>query len=274
MNEENLLLFQDSLKMRNYSESTIKSYKSSINKFFQWNADNLKLTKDLLYNYFNHLTNCQNSYSHIKNSIISLKLYADMILGMSFNIDFLKNLKRPEKLPTTLSIEEVKKILTSIENLKHKAVLSLIYSCGLRISECIKLKIEDFDFSKMRIKITQSDGNVDRYVRPTSKLTDLLKEYFNVYQPATNFFQGRFKDEFSPKSIQNILKSALEKASINKNITVHSLRHSFATHLVEQGVDIRIIQKILGHKDIRTTQKYQYISSVNISNIFNPFESF
>ena len=126
----------------------------------------------------------------------------------------------------------------------------------------------------MLIKIVQGNGKKDRYVQLSPKLLELLREYYKEYKPSNHLFQGQFKDEYSPKSIQNILRSALIKCKINKRITVHSLRHSFATHLIEQGTDIRIVQEILGHKDIRTTQIYTHISSVKISKIKNPFDSF
>jgi site-specific recombinase XerD len=184
----------------------------------------------------------------------------------------LSGIKRPKKLPDVLSLEEVKQIIDSIDNLKHKTIISLIYSCGLRISECINLKSSDIDSKRMLIKIVQSKGNKDRYLQLSPKLLELLRIYFKSYNPNENLFQGQFRDEYSARSIQNILKRALHKCNIKKRITVHSLRHSFATHLLEQGTDIRIIQEILGHKDIRTTQIYTHISKTKLSQIKNPFD--
>jgi site-specific recombinase XerD len=126
----------------------------------------------------------------------------------------------------------------------------------------------------MLIKIVQGKGKKDRLVQLSPKLLDLLRDYYKEYKPKVHLFQGQSKDEYSARSIQKILKKALEKCKIKKRITVHSLRHSFATHLVEQGTDIRIIQEILGHKDIRTTQIYTHISSASISKVNNPFDSF
>jgi len=125
----------------------------------------------------------------------------------------------------------------------------------------------------MLIKVVQSKGKKDRYVQLSPKLLELLRIYYKSYKRKENLFQCQFNHKYSARSIQTILKRALNKCKIKKRITVHSLRHSFATHLVEQGTDIRIIQEILGHKDIRTTQIYTHISSANISKVKNPFDS-
>jgi integrase/recombinase XerD len=273
MNNEQLMLFRKILYVRNYSESTIRNYNNALIQFKKWNYRGLHLEKDLLFKYVEHLRSLDKSYSYIKNAAMALKLYSELVLGKILKNDYLKGIKRKSTLPNVLSIEEVKNVIESVENIKHKAILSLIYSCGLRISECINLKISDIDSSRMLIKIAQSKGKKDRYVQLSPKLLELLRIYYKSYKPNEHLFQGQFKDEYSARSIQNILKRALYKCNIKKRITVHSLRHSFATHLIEQGTDIRIIQEILGHKDIRTTQIYTHISSANISKVKNPFDS-
>lgn len=274
MNDEQLLLFRKILNIRNYSESTILSYNNALIQFKKWNYSGAKLDKDLLFKYVEYLSAYDKSYSYIKNSIMALKLYSELVLGRILKNDYLKRIKRKSTLPDVLSIEEIKQVLDSIDNLKHKAIISLIYSCGLRISECINLKNIDIDSKRMLIKIVQGKGKKDRLVQLSPKLLDLLRDYYKEYKPKVHLFQGQSKDEYSARSIQKILKKALEKCNIKKRITVHSLRHSFATHLVEQGTDIRIIQEILGHKDIRTTQIYTHISSASISKVNNPFDSF
>lgn len=274
MNEEQLLLFRKILNIRNYSERTILCYNNALIQFNKWNYSGLELDKDLLFNYVEFLRAYYRSYSYIKNSVMALRLFSELVLGKNLKNNYLKGIKRKSTLPDVLSIEEVKQLLDSISNLKHKAIIALIYSCGLRISECINLKSTDIDSKRMVIKIVQGKGKKDRLVQLSPKLLDLLRDYYKQYKPNGRLFQGQFKDEYSARSIQQILKKALERCNIKKNITVHSLRHSFATHLVEQGTDIRIIQEILGHKDIRTTQIYTQISSANISKINNPFDSF
>ena len=274
MNEEQLLLFRKILNIRNYSESTVDNYSNALIQFNKWHKSGIELDKNILFNYVEYMKAFDKSYSYIKNSIMALRLFSELVLGKKLNNDYLKGIKRKSKLPDVLGIEEVKRVLDSIDNIKHKAIISLIYSCGLRISECINLKISDIDSSRMLIKIVQGKGKKDRYVQLSTKLLLLLREYYKEYKPKDHLFQGQFKDEYSAKSIQNVLKRALIKCHITKQITVHSLRHSFATHLIEQGTDIRIVQEILGHKDIRTTQIYTHISSARISKVNNPFDTF
>jgi integrase/recombinase XerD len=273
MNNEQLLIFREILIMRNYSDNTIKNYNNALQQFRKWNFDDTIIDKDLLLKYVEYLRSKDKSYSYIRNSVISLKLYSDLILGKKLHNDSLSYIKKKSNLPDILSLEEVKKVLDSLENLKHKAIISLIYSCGLRISECIKLKLSDIDSSRMLIRINQGKSKKDRFVQLSPKLLELLNGYVKIYKPKENLFKGQNKNEYSAKSIQVVLKRAVSKCNINKKITVRSLRHSFATHLVEQGIDIRIIQKILGHKDIRTTQIYTHISSANLSKINNPFDT-
>jgi len=273
MTEENLILFRKILKIRNYSESTLDSYTNSLIQFSKWNIQNRVISKDLLFEYVEFLRDRNRSYSYIKNGIMALRLFSELITGKTLNNNFLRNMKRSSKLPDVLSESEVKSVIDSIINLKHKAIISMIYSCGLRISECIKLRVTDIDSERMMVKIRESKGKKDRYVPLSMKMLDLLRQYYKKFKPGLYLFAGQKKPQYSPKSIQNILKKALSVCGITKQITVHSLRHSFATHLVEQGTDIRIIMEILGHKDIRTTQIYTHISSSNISKIRNPFDS-
>jgi site-specific recombinase XerD len=273
MQEDHITLFLELLNIRNYSESTVKSYYNFLVQFHTWNQSRSELNENLLFNYVEYLKSLDKSYSFIKNSIISLTLFSELVLKQKLKRDCFKKIKRQSKLPVVLSLAEVKQIIDSIDNTKHKAFISLIYSCGLKISECINLKLSDIDSSRMLIKIVQGKGRKERYVQLSQKLLLLLREYNKDYKPKVNLFQGQFKNEYSARSIQNALKKAVQKCRIAKKITVHTLRHSFGTHLVEQGVDIRIIQEILGHQDIRTTQIYTHISSANISSIKNPFDS-
>ena len=273
MSDEELHLFRKVLKIRNYSESTIISYSNSLIQFKKWNKDNSILNKELLFEYVEFLTDAKRSYSYIKNGIIALRLYSELILGKTLKNNFLRNIKRYTKLPDVLSINEIKLIIDSITNLKHKTAISIIYSCGLRISECINIKISDIDSNRMMIKIREAKGKKDRFVPLSSKMLSMLRKYYKEYEPKDYLFEGQNNVKYSPRSIQNVLKKALNICKIHKNISVHSLRHSFATHLVEQGIDIRVIQELLGHQDIRTTQIYTHISSTKLSQIKNPFDN-
>lgn len=205
---------------------------------------------------------------------MALKLYSEIVLGVKLNSNFLSGYRKERKMPDVLSIEEIKLVIQSIENLKHRTIISLIYSYGLRISECVKIKIRDIDSTRMMIKVLQSKGNKDRYVPLSNKMLILLREYYKEYKPKEYLFEGQIEKFYSVRSIQSILKSAISKTKIKKKISVHSLRHSYATHLLEQGTDISLIQKLLGHKDIKTTLLYTQISQSQISKIKNPFDSF
>jgi site-specific recombinase XerD len=270
MNNEKIVLFRKILKIRGYSQSSIDNYISAVEKYIRKNG--FDFSEQLLIKYFYDLRSNNYSTSTVKLSLMACKLFIKLIEGWNFNNSLLKGLKNEHKLPVVLSKSEVKAMILSTKNLKHKAILSLIYSCGLRVSECINLKLTDIDSNRMMIRIKQSKGAKDRYVPLSNSLLLLLREYYKKYNPAIYLFNGQNKNQYSAKSIQNIVKSATNMLGIDKHVTPHTLRHSFATHLLEQGTDIRIIQEILGHKDIRTTEIYTHVSKILVSNIKNPFD--
>lgn len=164
-------------------------------------------------------------------------------------------------------------MLNSIQNIKHKAILLLIYSAGLRLSEVIEMKLTDIDSKRMLIRIAQSKGKKDRYIMLSNKLLIILREYYKEYRPKEYLFEGQKGGKYSARSVQAIFKEALIKSNINKKASVHILRHSFATHLLEAGTDIRMIQQLLGHCSIKTTQIYTQVSSSNIAKVISPYDS-
>ncbi|WP_231465311.1 tyrosine-type recombinase/integrase [Pedobacter sp. Leaf132] len=159
-----------------------------------------------------------------------------------------------------------------MRNLKHKAILSTLYGCGLRLSEVIDLKIEDIDSESEVINIRQAKGNKDRQVMLPKSLLPLLRAYFKIYLPSNYLFEGQAKVKYSPRSVQAILKQAALNAKINKVVSPHVLRHSFATHLLENGTDIRYIQKLLGHNNLTTTQIYTHITDVAKNKVISPLD--
>lgn len=266
-------MLREVLSLRNYAPQTIKIYLKAV---IQYNSFSGLLipTQDSLSNFAVHLKEKKLSFSHIKNSVMAVKLYSEVIFKQNLASDFLRDYRKERKLPDVLSIEEIKSIIEKIDNLKHKTIISLIYSCGLRLSECVNVKISDMDFKQMLIKVVQSKGNKDRFLPLSNKMLLLLREYYKEYKPKEFLFEGQIQKYYSARSIQVILKTALAKSNIKKSISVHSLRHSYATHLLEQGTDISIIQKLLGHKDIKTTLLYTQISKTQLTKINNPFDSF
>jgi len=182
---------------------------------------------------------------------------------------------RPRKetfLPEVLSQEEVVKILNATENLKHKAILMTIYSAGLRISEAINLKIKDIDSGRMQIRVEQGKGKKDRYTLLGNKTLEVLRKYFVQFKPEVWIFEGQKGERYSTSSIKSILRESVHKAGIKKHITVHTLRHSFATHLLEAGTDLRYIQSLLGHSSSKTTEIYTHITTKGFDQIKSPLD--
>lgn len=187
------------------------------------------------------------------------------------------NIERPRKerrLPEVLSLADVKAIMDHTTNLKHKTLLALLYSGGLRIGEAINLKVTDIDSKRMLIHIKMAKGKKDRHTLLSPMFLTLLREYYKAYKPKVYLFEGQFEGLYSAKSAQQVLKKSLRLAGIhNRRITLHTLRHSFATHLLENGTDLRYIQTLLGHSSPKTTMIYTHVSSTSIQKIKNPFDS-
>ena len=162
-------------------------------------------------------------------------------------------------MPVVLSEEDIVKIFKSMTNLKHKAILMVIYSAGLRISECINLRLKDVDSARMQIRIEQSKGKKDRYTLLSSKTLDVLRLYFKAYKPKEFLFEGQYGGTYSTTSIQTFFREIVKRVGITKKVTVHSLRHSFATHLLENGTNLRYIQSLLGHSSSKTTEVYDTV---------------
>ena len=175
-------------------------------------------------------------------------------------------------LPTVLSEQEIQLIFSNIKNLKHKAILSLIYSSGIRIGEALNLTINDLDSDRMLISIRRGKGEKDRMVPMASNVLKLLRVYYKEYKPVNYLFNGNDNGSYSATSVRNVLKRAVYKSNIKKNVTPHTLRHSYATHLLEKGTDLRYIQVILGHSSVKTTEIYTHVSTKNLQAIKSPIE--
>lgn len=265
------------LHIKNYAPQTEKAYLHHLTLFLDYikKAKVSDVNSKVLLDYFNNLKQEKLfSYSSMKQSLAAIRfLYLD-VLKKEIDFDFFIKMKKPNSLPNVLTVNDVKKIISSIDNLKHKAIISTIYSCGLRISEAVNLEIKDIDSSAMTVKIVNAKGKNDRYVMLSPKLLELLRDYFIEYKPKKYLFVGQFGDCYSPRSIQQIFNKAVKIAGIKKRVTVHSLRHSFASHLLDNGTDIRFIQELLGHKHLSTTQIYTHINPVSVKKIKSPFDSF
>lgn len=267
--------FSSTLKARKYSRKTISQYLRNAHALREHaGKDASSLTPDDVKKYLSYLADCGASASTINVAISAFELFLpglkDAMPG--------HQLKRPSKdkvLPVVLSIHEVKVILSSTTNLKHKTMLSLIYSAGLRVAEAATLKIADIDRHRRQITVRRGKGRKDRVTLLSSSFVALLERYLAEYSPREWLFEGQDpREHISVRSIQHVFAAACTRAGIIKKATVHSLRHSFATHLLEQGTDIRYIQELLGHKSPATTMVYTHVSTVSFRNIVNPLDSF
>ena len=274
MNKEYIPRYKDQLEIKRHAQSTVGTYISQIKIFLSYvNIDAGLVSVDDIEKYIKKLvTEDAIAFSTQKSVLGTIRLFYTLVFDRKIEIDYLYPDRQEYKLPNILSQIEVKNILNSIVNTKHKAMLSLIYSGGLRISELLNLKVADIDSKRMRIRISGSKNNRDREVMLSEKILVLLRKYVKEYQPKDYLFEGQKGGSYSARSVQEVLKKALKKAKIKKHATVHTLRHSFATHLIENGTDIRIVQELLGHKNIKTTQLYTHITDQTKIKVKSPFD--
>lgn len=271
-----LISYEACLRRNRYSEATIKTYRESLQQFLKFcgsialselaNADLERFNTE--YIIANKL-----SASYQNQVINAVKLFAKVQLNQHLDPEIIRRPRTSKPLPNVLSKEEVKAILEAPRNLKHRMMLSLIYACGLRRSELIQLKPSDILSNRGLVHIKQAKGKKDRVVPISEKLIIQLRDYYKLFRPQVWLFEGQVPGErYSETSLQLVLKQALHKSKITKPVTLHWLRHSFATHLLEQGTDLRYIQEILGHSSSRTTEIYTHVSNHSIQHIKSPFD--
>ncbi len=264
------------LNQKRYSINTVHAYVSSFKRFVQFfkGKDISMLSDEEVKKYLIHLVDIEKvSPASQKQAINAIKFYYEKVLRRPVKHYMYSRPKKEKKLPVILSEEETARILLSPRNLKHRTILTVIYPAGLRLSELLNLKISDIDFNRMLIHVVSGKGKKDRYTILSPKLTDMLEKYIYAYRPSEYLFEGQSGGRYSPKSVQNIMKRAVLNAGITKHATVHSLRHSFATHLLENGTDLRYIQELLGHASSRTTEIYTHVSKKSIGRIKSPLDN-
>lgn len=265
---------QKLLELR-YSESTFKTYKQSFEEFLNfYNDEDLeKISEEKIIEYLRYLVNVRKISISVQNSAINaIKFYYEKVLGGKRTFYHLDRPRSEKQLPLVMSEQQVEDLLNSIENLKHKAILMTIYSGGLRIGEAINLKVRDIDSKRMQIRIEQAKGKKDRYTLLSVKTLEILKKYFLAFKPQHWLFEGQNGGQYSEKSIQLVFHKAKEAAKIQKKVTVHTLRHSFGTHLLENGTDLRYIQVLLGHSSVKTTEIYTHVTTKGFDQIVSPLD--
>ncbi|TNJ42477.1 tyrosine-type recombinase/integrase [Tamlana fucoidanivorans] len=278
ISEENKTMirnFVSYLRGKRYSKSTVKTYFTFVADFFQY-ANHIPITdltnRDVELFLENVFVPRQYSISSQRQFISAMKLF--LKFNTSTQIDELHLIRptRSKLLPTVLSIEEVVEMLRCTKNLKHRAILALIYSAGLRISELLNLQLAHIDIDRRQIYVKNSKGRKDRTIILAESFLPVFKNYFHTYKPEFYFAEGQPRQRYSAESVRAFLRRSCRLARISKRVTPHTLRHSYATHLLENGIDLRYIQELLGHAKPETTMIYTHVSRKDLLNIQSPLD--
>jgi integrase/recombinase XerD len=276
---QRLRAVQDRLRLKGYSERTGESYCLHLVEYFgmigsKYNPDNVSreiIEKYLLWRL--DMKKC--SESDLNSHINAIKFYYEQTMGKERMLFELPRPKKPQKLPMVLGEIELGRLFRALPNVKHKALLVCAFSCGLRVSETVSLKISDIDSDRMQVFIDRSKGKKDRYVMLSPLLLDILRAYLKMHRPRPEkyLFEGAYAGTpYSIRSAQQVFINACSKAGIHKRVSFHSLRHSFATHLLEKGIDIRYIKELLGHFSIKTTERYLHVAREKLIYIASPLD--
>lgn len=263
------------LREMRYSQSTIKTYTNFFEEFinYYFRLDINTISEKQIIEFLRYLvTERKVSTSYQNQAINSIKFYYEKVLGGQRKFYFIDRPRKEHKLPEVLSTDEIKQLFAAVENKKHRTILMLGYSAGLRLGEIIRLKINDIDRDRMQIRVIQSKGKKDRYTKLSVKFLAVMDEYTEEYHPKEYLFEGADGDDYSPRSIQNMIRDIVAKTTIKKHVTMHTLRHTFATHSLENGVDLRYIQAMLGHESSKTTEIYTHVTTRGFDQIKSPLD--
>jgi len=277
-NRKDAAFFEAWLKGCRYSTRTIEVYLNAINVFLNYFADKDPgeiTNSDLVLFNKNYILGHGYSASYQNQVINAIKLYYQKIEKRQLSIDEIERPRKYRPLPKVISKQVVEKMLVSIPNFKHKTALTLVYACGLRRSEILNLKLMDLDSKRKTLTVINGKGQKDRVLPLSDKLMEMIIRYYKMYRPKIYLIEGQSPGEqYSETSIENIFHKYLGKIIKNHNFTLHCLRHSYATHLLEAGVSLRYIQELLGHKSSKTTEIYTWVSMTGLQKIKNPADDF
>ena len=268
--------FKQWMRSKRYSESTIATYSEALKSFLIFFREKpvAEITNEDVIVYNNdYILDNKLSASYQNQTVNAIKLFFMTVRETKMEVDKIHRPKRSKVLPNVLSKEEVKLILNAHTNIKHKMMLSLIYSCGLRCGELLALQPVHIDSKRNIVLLKNSKGKKDRIVPLSPKILEMLRDYYKIHKPKTYLFEGQnIGLQYDARSLQLILKQALQKVGIKKPVTLHWLRHSYATHLLESGTDLRYIQELLGHNSSKTTEIYTHVSTKSLQQIKSPFD--
>lgn len=277
INQPALQRFIETLQLKGYSPNTISTYRNEFAQLLYILKDKMvvdDLDSERLRGYFLYCINTLKlSENTLHSRINAIKFYFEQVLRREKFFFEIPRPKKPSILPKVINAQDIKKIFEVTTNLKHNTMLKLCYGMGLRVSEIVNLKITDIDSKNMQVFIESGKGKKDRYVNLPLSILEQLRIYFLEYKPKKYLFEGQHGDMYSTRSAQQVFKDALKKAKINKDVGIHGLRHSFATHLLEAGTDVTFIQQLLGHNDLKTTLRYIHVSKKTLKNIKSPLDS-
>jgi integrase/recombinase XerD len=263
------------MELKNLSPRTIKTYLYWMKQFtIHYGKSPEQLGDEEIRDYLHYiLKNKKASQASMNQAYSALKFFYERTLQREWNGSKIPRSKIPKKLPVVLSQDEVQRIFSATKNLKHLAALMVIYSGGLRVGEAVKLKLSDIDKERMTIRIRQGKGAKDRYTILGERSLEVIREYWHAYHPQNWLFPGKKTGNYlSVSSIQRAFQGSLTRAGISKQASVHTLRHSFATHLLERGIDLYFIQRLLGHTSPKTTSVYIHVARKNIAQIKSPID--
>jgi len=262
------------MQTRNYSQRSIDTYIHMLHELEEYHNSSIdEISTDQVKDFLQYsITERNLSVSYVNQVISAVKILQKDVLGKDWESIRIKRPRRNKKLPVVLSKEEIKSMIETTRNLKHRAILAVIYSAGLRISEVISLRPSDIDSDRKQIRVL-GKGNKYRYTLLSGNTLDMLRMYWRAYRPVRYLFEGQKQGQpVSKETIQSVFKQSCKRAGIKKQATVHSLRHSFATHLLENGINLKIIQSLLGHSSLRTTSIYLHVTRFDPASIKSPFD--
>lgn len=275
-NKNEFIKFRNALTQKALSPNTIETYLrefAQLLTLLKHHPVN-ELTTDRLNAYFLYcIKNLKHSEAQIHSRMNAVKSYFRLALDRETVFDRVIRPKPTKSLPKVLSKQEVLKLFSATSNPKHLLILKMAYGMGLRVSELIALKVSHIDLDRKQVHVVSSKGKKDRYVNFPESLLPLYLDYLKAYQPTSYLFQGQYSEQYSVRSAQAVFRNAMKKAGIHKTVGIHGLRHSYATHLLEAGTDMVFIQKLLGHKNVKTTEVYAKISNKILSNVQSPLDT-
>lgn len=266
---------EEEMKLRGYAERTVETYLRAVKRFVRYHRRSPEeLGAEEIRSYLLHLIEERGlGWSSINHAVCTLRLFYVDVLGRPWEVERVRFQKRRKKLPVVLTEAEVERLLRATRNLKHKTLLMTLHSAGLRVGEATRLRVIDIDSQSMRIRIESGKGGKDRYVMLSRRLLRALRRYWRLYRPREWLFEGQKKGSpLSVQSAQRMVRKVARQAGIAKPVTTRTLRHSFATHLMESGTNLRYIQELLGHKSLQTTAIYTQISHPGATRVTSPLD--